>query len=182
MNYNDQLEMIQAAMSPDVDKIKLLLYRLEFQVRENLRQPAEELIETLGMEKKIPEIIQLAGEKCGGGAYRVDLVMEDRVLSSQPFKIAGKPKSEPPQFQPRKNIFEPIVKRWHDKDAEKAGASESVYFDDKALIAFWEEFKEHGVDDFLDFLDTSGKDATSTTKFLIECLHKAQNSGRMVRN
>lgn len=172
MNYDEQIKMIQTAMGPDADKVKLLLYRLEFQARENLRQPAAEFLETLEIDKDIWKIVELAAKKYGGGAYRVDIVVGDQsrdvLIVSKPFEIAGEPKSLPPQ-QPRKNLF---------KDVKNPPFMRiDGNFDESFYKEFMEDFEKHGVDDFLEFLHSVVCTYPAANKFLAECLLKAQDYG-----
>jgi hypothetical protein len=78
----------------------------------------------------------------------------------------------------RENIFKPIIDRWYNGEAAKIpGAKESDYYDEEAYLNFYQEFQEHGVDDFIEFLHSTLCIYPSANKFLIECLAKAQDHG-----
>jgi hypothetical protein len=183
MTEEEQVNEIKKSLAAK-GAVTFFLYRLEFQARENLEQPGEEFLRTFSVDYTIPEIIEAAGRERGGGAYRLDLKHMDRVLSQQPFEIAGLPKP----FK-RPSIFKPVIERWYNEAAEVPGierwyneaaevpgAQESEYFDEKAYSKFNREFAEHGVEDFLKFL-SSLYIYKEANKFLIECLHKAQDHG-----
>lgn len=144
--------------------MKFLLYRLEFPARENLREPKEFFLTDLSSDSSIPEILEMTGKFYGGGAFRLDLKHYDRVLFSQPFEITGEPK-EPP----RTRIFKPVSDHWYDETSDTF--SEEVY------AQYMAEFIEHGVDDFLDFLHKFLCTRDAANRFLVECLHKAQDYG-----
>lgn len=144
--------------------VRFLLYRLEFQAGEDRRQPEEEFLEFFGVDNGISEIVNMTGIKYGGGAFRLDLKHMDTVLTSKPFEISG-----PRKPLPRPSLFKPVIDYWYDDTMD--------VFDQTQYNDFMTGFSKHGVEDFLDFLQASHCTYSSANKFLIECLHKAQDHG-----
>jgi len=76
----------------------------------------------------------------------------------------------------RVNIFRSVMDRWHHPDKEVEGAREEEYFEVDEYSKFLRELGEHGVDDFLGFLEHTLCTYPAISTFLIKCLAKANHN------